>query len=224
MDLFTNYAYQPYLVYLAMCTMMFLSCFGLPIPEEVTIVGVGVAANIARNFPPPFEGARGVNVWMAAAIGFLVVILADGLIYYLGRRYGRKFLARPFVAKHCPPKILRRAEAWMRRYGYWASGVFRFTPGLRFPGHLACGMMNVPFNKFILIDGAAALISIPTQIILIGLYGQDVLHEFLHYQTYFIWGLVGVGLLFFIRHRTRLKHRFKHDSMGPNSFNVEKLS
>lgn len=208
MDWFTAYAYEPLWVYAGMWTIMFLSCFGLPLPEEVVIISVGIVSYLARHpelYPPPYEGAVGVNVWAAACVGFLAVLLSDMLIYVLGKKYGRRFLSHPWIHRNCPHSLLARAEDWMKRYGFWASGLFRFTPGLRFPGHLACGMMGVPFHKFLLVDGGAALLAIPTQILLIGYYGHDVLEQIRAFKFWILVIAGGIMLLFLSRYLYR-KH------------------
>jgi membrane protein DedA with SNARE-associated domain len=70
---------------------------------------------------------------------------------------------------------MKKIERWTAKYGIWASGVFRFTPGLRFPGFWTCGMGGLPLWKFALVDGAAALLSVPTQVILVYYYGERIL-------------------------------------------------
>ena len=73
--------------------MMLLSAVGLPLPEEVTLVSVGILAYMGANpdkFPPPFPGAPYVNATTAAAVAFLAVFLSDFLIYCIGRFFGVK--------------------------------------------------------------------------------------------------------------------------------------
>jgi membrane protein DedA with SNARE-associated domain len=191
---FTSYAYEPMWIYSGVFVTMFLSSFGFPFPEEIVIVSVGIVGHLARHpdiYPPPYDGAHGVNIWIAAAVGFFAVFWSDLLIYWLGHRFGRRLIEKPWFGRTFPPAILARVKSWMNRYGFWASGLFRFTPGLRCPGHMACGMMGVPFGAFVLVDGGAALLAIPTQILLIGFYGENVLQ----YLKQFRFVLVGVLLV-----------------------------
>ena len=37
-----QYAYQPTVVYISVCTMMIASAFGFPLPEEISIISVGI--------------------------------------------------------------------------------------------------------------------------------------------------------------------------------------
>ncbi len=60
----SQYAYEPTMVYCAIFVMMMASGFGLPLPEEVYIVSVGILAYMGAHpdlFPPPFVGAPVVN-------------------------------------------------------------------------------------------------------------------------------------------------------------------
>lgn len=174
----SQFAYQPGTVYAALIGMMMLSAVGFPLPEEVTLISVGILAFMGANpqhFPPPFEGAPVVSVHMAASIAFVAVVIADTIIYFLGRVFGRRLLYHPRVHKFIPEQMMKRVEEWTHKYGAYACGLFRFTPGIRFPGHLACGMLHFPAWKFVVIDGLAALVSVPTQIYLLAHYGEPIL-------------------------------------------------
>ncbi len=90
-----------------------------------------------------------------------------------------------------------RIESWTHKYGAYACGIFRFTPGIRFPGHLACGMLKFPMWKFAVIDGVAALISVPTQILLLAHYGETIL-KFLKQFKLVVLAILLVVLLVFL--------------------------
>ncbi len=73
------------------------------------------------------------------------------------------------------PRRMKRIEHWSSKYGAFAAGIFRFTPGLRFPGHFMCGATKLSFTKFAMVDGTAALLSVPTQVLFIAFYGDKIL-------------------------------------------------
>ena len=196
----SQFAYQPGTVYAALIGMMLLSAVGFPLPEEVTLVSVGILAFMGANpqhFPPPYEGAPFVHVHTAAIIAFLAVLGSDFLIYFIGRIFGRKLLHHPRVARMFPESMMRRVEMWVHKYGAYACGIFRFTPGIRFPGHLACGIMRFSAWKFLAIDGIAALISVPTQIYLLAHYGEPILQKLRQFKIV-LFSVMGVLLLYFI--------------------------
>ena len=212
----SQYAYQPELVYVALVAMMLMSALGLPLPEEVTLVSVGILAFMGANpqhFPPPFEGAPVVNMHTAAAVAVFAVFGSDFLIYMIGRIWGRRILNKPFMKKIISPEMMNKVEIWTKKYGAYACGVFRFTPGVRFPGHLASGMMHFPIWKFILIDGIAVLISVPTQIYLLAIYGEPIIKR-LHQFKMFLFGAIGLVLVAFIA--KKIKNHFIKDSKAVN--------
>lgn len=197
-----QFAYEPGMVYTGLIGMMLLSAVGLPLPEEVTLVSVGILVFMGGNphlFPPPFDGAPVVNVHTAAAVAFFAVFMSDFLIYMVGRKFGRKILRRPTVQKLISESMMQRVEEWTQKYGSYACGIFRFTPGIRFPGHLACGIMKFPIWKFMLIDGVAAMISVPTQIYLLAHYGEDILTKLRQFKLIVLAVLVVIGIYFLIK-------------------------
>ncbi|BEV68771.1 DedA family protein [Bdellovibrio bacteriovorus] len=196
----SQFAYQPGMVYAGLIAMMALSAVGFPLPEEVTLISVGILAFMGAHpahFPPPYEGAPVVNVHTAAIIAFTAVVASDTLIYVIGRVFGRKLLYHPRVHKFFPEHMMKRVEEWTHKYGAYACGIFRFTPGLRFPGHLACGMLRYPVWKFLVIDGIAALISVPTQIYLLAHYGEPIL-KYLRQFKLVLFGIIGLLVIYFV--------------------------
>lgn len=174
----SNYAYEPQLVYLIIFGMMIASGFGFPLPEEVTILSVGVLGYMGANpdlFPPPYPGARPIDGYEAAVLTMTAVVFADGLVFTLGRVFGRRIMKIERFRKLFADRAMERINTFTQKYGPFAVFIFRFTPGIRFPAHLAMGMSTLKAWKFIAIDGLAAMISVPTQILLIYHYGEAIL-------------------------------------------------
>lgn len=212
------YAYSPEIVLPAAALIMLATCFGLPLPEEFIIIALGLCAHVGSRpdlYPPP-DGATGsITIYSAILVGFGSVILGDMIVFFAGRYVGKHPGRRKWVDRIINQSNFDRISTWMKKYGYWTAGIFRFTPGLRLPGHFSCGMFGVPPSKFILVDGSAALLSIPTQITLIYLYGDailDFIKEMKVYVGIFAISLVVFGLLYWlIRRRKGLKARLKDE-------------
>jgi membrane protein DedA with SNARE-associated domain len=193
------YAYEPALIYTFLILMMTLSAVGLPFPEEATLVSVGLLAYMGMNpdlYPPPYPGAPHINPKTAALVAFFAVFAADTLIYIIGRVFGRRIFDWKPVKSVLSEESRQKIEEWTQKYGAYACGIFRFTPGLRFPGHLACGMLKFPLWKFLVIDGVAALISVPTQILLLAYYGETILKFIKQFKIILLVLLVIVVLYF----------------------------
>ncbi len=196
----STYAYNPTLIYCLVLALMIASGFGLPIPEEVTIISVGILAYMGANpehFPPPYPGAPTINPYEAAAFCFFAILAADTLVFSLGRKYGRRVLKTAFFSRF--DKLKDRVEDFIKRYGSFAIFLFRFTPGLRFPAHLILGASQVSVTRFLLIDGFAALISVPTQIILIFHFGEPILSRLSEFKFWLIGAAVILGAAYWIK-------------------------
>ncbi len=172
------YAYQPWMIYGLVILMMYLSSFGLPLPEEVTLLSAGFIAFMGNRpdlFPPPPGAGDPVNVYVLAGVATFAVASSDFLIYLIGRIWGSKALDTRFAKRFLKDDSRTKIENFTKKYGALAVGIFRFTPGLRFAGHLLCGTFQLPAWKFLLVDAFVVLISVPTQVLLIAFYGEEIL-------------------------------------------------
>lgn len=172
-----QFAFQPNIVYFAIVGMMLISAVGFPLPEEVTILSAALLAFMGAHpelYPPPYVGAPVVNMHEVALVAFFAVIFSDTLIYTIGRVYGRKVVRHRRLSKLFPEHRLEKVEKWTKKYGMIAVAIFRVTPGIRFPGHLACGILQLPLWKFLFIDSIIAGLTIPTQIYLIAIHGEAI--------------------------------------------------
>ena len=202
---FAQYAYEPTIVYTAIVLLMVASSFGFPIPEEVTLVSAGIVGYMGTRpdlYTPPVEGAATVNVQVLALVCFFAVFLSDFLVYTLGRKLGTRFLDVKFMRRYKPR--MEKVARWAEQYGAFAAGIFRFTPGLRFPGHFSCGMLGLSPIKFVAVDGAAALISVPTQVLLVAYFGEEILIYFKQFKIVLL-SLLAVALGVFLYRRYKKK-------------------
>lgn len=191
------YAYEPELIYLIVFGMMVASGFGLPIPEEVTIISVGLLAYMGAHpemFPPPVGAERPIGGYEAAAVTTFCIIFADMLVFMIGRKFGRAIMNRPRWRENFGKRVMDRINSLCNRFGIYAAFIFRFTPGIRFPAHIALGMSDLKSWKFFMMDSLAALISVPTQILLIFHYGEEILKVFKQFKIaiLIIAGIAGV--------------------------------
>ena len=216
-DWFLKVAYQPELVYGLVIGLMFASSFGLPLPEEVTIISASLTAYMATHpaiYPPPFPGARGVNPYTLAIICLAAVFISDYVIYWIGSYFGDKLIRHPRWKKRFEGKSFKRVQKWIHEYGTLAPFIFRFTPGLRFPGHMMCGAIGLPRWKFILVVGVAAAITVPTQVILISMYGEVILSILSKIKT----GIIGISfavLIAYIIYRWKFKTKDDEEPINP---------
>lgn len=179
LPIFTQYGYVAVFVMLLVCG------FGVPIPEDVTLVTGGVIAGM---------GYADVDTMLI--VGLAGVLVGDGLMFLLGRWYGQRIIALPFFRKVLTPERFVSAQDRFERYGKWVMFVARFLPGLRTPVFFTAGMTRkVPFLTWLLMDGFAALISVPVWVYL-GYYGAlkiDWLFQMVHRGQSVILSILAVG-------------------------------
>ena len=151
---FVEYGYAAVFFVLVICG------FGVPIPEDLTLVTGGVISGLGYTN----------SHWMVV-VGMLGVLAGDGFMFVAGRVWGQKILKFKPIARVMTPKRYAQVQEKFDKYGNWVLFVARFLPGLRTAVFVTAGISRkVSYLRFILMDGLAALISVPVWIYL-GEYG-----------------------------------------------------
>jgi membrane protein DedA with SNARE-associated domain len=130
--------------------MLLLGGLGAPFPEELVVIGAGVAAYPERH-----------DLIVMILASWLGVMLGDLLMYSLGRFFGANVLRHPILSRHLSPEKLLRVENYLARRGPRFIMVLRFMTGLRAPAYFSAGAMRFSLLKFVLYDGLAATVSVP---------------------------------------------------------------
>jgi membrane protein DedA with SNARE-associated domain len=126
---------------------------GLPMPEEVPLLASG--ALVHRN------AVSFVPITLTCSVA---ILLGDSLPFWLGRLYGMRALQIRTVRRVLHPERFARFEAKFQRHGDWATFFLRFLPGLRIPGYFVAGTMRMNYLRFLAIDAAGVLLSVPVSI------------------------------------------------------------
>ena len=176
-------AYDPFLFYSLIILLMALATLGLPVSEEVVIISAALGAYMAAHpelYPPPVNISTDqlpVSTTGTAIMCFLAVFITDLFVYMIGFLFRNTVINSNIFKKTISTKRKERIDLWMHKYGYFASGMFRFTPGLRFIGYLTCGISRIPIHKFIMVNGSVALLVVPSQVFLISIYGEQIIEH-----------------------------------------------
>ncbi|WP_308034382.1 DedA family protein [Neisseria lactamica] len=176
---FVEYGYAAVFFVLVICG------FGVPIPEDLTLVTGGVISGMGYT-----------NPHMMFAVGMLGVLVGDGVMFAAGRIWGQKILRFKPIARIMTPKRYEQVQEKFDKYGNWVLFVARFLPGLRTAVFVTAGISRkVSYLRFIIMDGLAALISVPIWIYL-GEYGAhniDWLMAKMHSLQSGIFVILGIG-------------------------------
>jgi membrane protein DedA with SNARE-associated domain len=120
---------------------------GIPVPEE-TILTVG-----------GYLAWRGqLRFSIVVLVGMVSAVLGDNIGYWLGRRYGRRLLARWSIAS---PARLERMQGFVVRYGAIAVFGARFIAGLRFMAGPLAGSTGLDPTRFFVANLLGAMVYVP---------------------------------------------------------------
>lgn len=176
--------------YVAVFIVLLLCGFGVPIPEDVTLVAGGVIAGLGH-----------ANPHFMVVVGLAGVLIGDGVMFLAGRIFGYRILRLKWVARIITRKRYIRIKALFTKYGNWVLFIARFLPGLRTPIYITSGITRrVSIMQFLIMDGLAALISVPVWIYL-GVFGAeniDWLEHKIHQFQVGIFALLGIGALILV--------------------------
>lgn len=146
-DFFSQYGYIAVFIVLVICG------FGVPIPEDITLVSGGVICGLA---------ATKLDVNIMLFVSFAGVLSGDSIMFMLGRVLGEKVKTLPLLRLIFTDRIYAKMQQKATKYGSWILFVARFLPGLRSAIFVTAGVSRkVSFWKFFAFDGIAALISVP---------------------------------------------------------------
>ena len=153
--------------YLSVLVALLLCGAGAPLPEDITLVAGGVIAGLGYG-----------NVHVMVAVAMFGVLVGDCGMFLLGHHYGARILKWRMVAWLLPPERYAKVQQMFERYGNRLMFFARFLPGMRTAVYITAGTTHrVSFGRFLLLDGMAALISVPIWVYL-GYFGADN-HEWL---------------------------------------------
>jgi len=177
-----------------------LACgFGLPLPEDIPLLFSGWLVHRGH-----------ANLWIMMTVGMLGVLGGDSIMYGLGRRYGEHIVEHPWLMRLITRRRLEWAEQKFLSRGAPLIFVARFMTGARSVVFLTSGMFRVPFWKFLLMDGTAALISVPLWIILAAYFGdraEALVEKLRDAGAWAVAGAIAVVAIWFLWRRRRRKSR-----------------
>jgi len=129
-----------------------------------------------------------LNIYRIMITAFIGTLLADQLLYYVGRLYGEKILIRfPRLEKHS-----HKALRLLKKYDTLFILSCRFIYGIRVISSIVIGMSGVPPKRFTPLNIIAAVIW--TLVSCVGGYiAADLIVHFFHQVMAFQNILIGIG-------------------------------
>ncbi len=175
-----------------------------PIPTDLLIVFAGTKAGGSL----PQLALYFVTLTVASAVG------GSGL-YAIVRRGGRPLVDRFGRYVHLGPEQLARAETLLARGGWGSIALGRAIPGVRYATVIACGLLKVPFLRYVTAHIVGSSVYIAVFLALGAIFGPAIL-ERIHLPAHglrLLWLLpLAVGLPFLIVRWSRRVHSRQPES------------
>jgi membrane protein DedA with SNARE-associated domain len=149
--------------YLWLGGILLLCGFGLPIPEDLSLIAAGYFA---------WRGVLDVHV--AFIVCLSAVLLGDTAAFFMGRFFGRRVLSSKLAQRYFTPRRQLRVRAYFRKFGSKVVLVGRFTPGLRFTIFFTAGTLHVRPAVFLIYDFTAAAFSVPVLVYSAWFFGNQI--------------------------------------------------
>lgn len=169
--------------YLGLFVVLFIAGLGVPLPEDIPLIAGGW---LCHHHPQ-------TNVYLMTLVGLIGVLVGDGLLFNMGRRFGTQLVGHRWLQRIAKPWLVAKAQEKFDKHGAKIIFLARFMPGLRSVIFLIAGTLKVPYWKFLIFDGSAALISVPVWVFG-GWYFGGRIEEFIAHAK--VGGLtIGAGVL-----------------------------
>ncbi len=139
--------------YAAVLVILVLCGLGLPIPEEITLIGAGVVV---------YEGRAELYSMMATTV--LGILIGDSILFWLGRRFGPRLLERRLFRKLLHAERMARVQAQFDAHALKVVFFARFFAGIRGCVYFTAGTLGMKYRTFLLLDLAGALLSAPISV------------------------------------------------------------
>lgn len=149
--------------YFALFAILLAAGLGLPLPEDIPLVAAGWLVHQGK-----------ADLTLMIITGMLGVMVGDSLIFNMGRKYGRNLVGHRWLQRIAKPWLMLKAERMFANHGAKIVFAGRFMPGIRAVIFLTAGVFRVPYWKFALIDGTAAIISVPVWVVLGKVFGSQI--------------------------------------------------
>ena len=135
--------------YIGIFCLLILGGMGFPFPEDGVLIASGllIAHGVVKLAP-------------ALMVIYPALLIADFILYSIGRKYGRMVVEHKRFSRIVSPAVLSRLEEKFKRWGALTVFLGRHFVGFRAPIFIISGVMRISRIKFLIADGLSAIITI----------------------------------------------------------------
>ncbi len=175
--------------YVGIALILILGGLGLPIPEEMPIIGAAILTRNGRMAALP-----------ALASCLVGVLVGDFVVYLLGYFYGEKVLSLPLTRRFLTRQREAQIKGYFHRHGFKILVSGRLMPGFRTAAYLTAGILRLPTLRLLLTDLVAA--SLSTLLMFgLGFLFADPIKKGIHEMQQWLTLLAGAGIASWLLYR-----------------------
>jgi membrane protein DedA with SNARE-associated domain len=119
-----------------------------------------------------------IKLFPTFLVVFPLLLITDFFVYFVGKKYGRALVQHQRFRKLISPERLLKLEEKFKRRGALVVLFGRHILGLKTQLLLLAGVMKMSVTKFLIVDGATALLTVALFWGGIGLLGEERIEMF----------------------------------------------
>ncbi len=202
-----------FLAYVFVLLILLLCGLGLPVPEDITLIACGYLSH---------QDMAVMNLRTAFAVCMFGILAGDTILFFLGRRLGEEWDNSKRLQKLFSPRGMRKARRKFDKHGMKIVFFARFFAGIRAPVFFTAGTLRMRYRTFILLDTAAALLSVPIFLYIGYYFFADIDHALALIKSgkrtgFLILGCIVVAVLAWILIARRLRKRNGFENGKPRA-------
>lgn len=180
--------------------MLILGGVGVPFfPEDLILIACGVLISVGIVKPVP-----------AILISYIGLVISDFLLYWAGRKFGRKILTNHRFEKILSPAKLLILEKKFKRHSTLIMLLGRLLVGFRAQVFLIAGITRVSITKFLVIDsfGSAVVLTVMVTAGYLGGKFLENVQKGIVYMEYIVGLIIAaaiIGLIVYLSYRYLFK-------------------
>lgn len=191
--------------YLGLFVLLILGGLGVPFfPEDLILISCGMLISFEIIDPIP-----------GVSLAYLGLVISDSLLYYAGRRFGRRIVTNRRFEKIVSPHKFLLLERKFVKHSILIMLAGRLLIGFRTQVFILAGVTKVPFIKFFLIDAFGSAIVL-TIMVSAGYFGGRFLENvkkgmlYIEYALAFLVILAIILLIIYFSFKYLTKNSFKN--------------
>lgn len=176
--------------YLGLFILLILGGLGVPLfPEDLILIACGILISVGIIKPIP-----------AIVIAYAGLVISDSMLYWIGRKFGRRIVTNPKFSKIISPSKFLIIEKKFQRHSILIMLLGRLLVGFRTQVFILAGITKVRWLKFILIDsfGSATVLAVMVTAGYMGGKFLESVKRGIVYMEYVVGFLVIIALILLI--------------------------